>query len=297
MRTEPVVESFPGACTYWDYTPSSPSLETRLRRWVSMWQREPASLWQALKPPFSQPRWFLYFLYLPDGRLTPAHRFTLERLTREGVPLMLVCACPTGHPVLKELESHCQALYWKEVSGWDFCAYAVGLAALAQQSPGCDVLVMNDSVYGPFVPLRPFLNEAPWRLTGFTGNNQGENHIQSYAFIVRQLDVGLMQHLADIFDTRHRYRQQQAVVICQENRMASKAAEECSVGAYWFTTSTEASDLCLGWPQQLLAAGFPFMKRSLLGKFADVFTPAEDMRALLHSLGHPVEDERPRAPA
>jgi lipopolysaccharide biosynthesis protein len=297
MPTEPVVETFPGACTYWDYTSSSPSWKTRLLRWFSKWQREPASAWQALKPPSQQPRWFLYFLYLPDGQLSPAHRFTLRQLASEGVPLMLVCACPSGHPVLKELESHCQALYWKEVSGWDFCAYALGLAALARHSPGCDVLVMNDSVFGPFVPLVPFLEQAPWRVTGFTGNNQGENHIQSYAFIVRQLDVGLMQHMADIFDTRLRYREQQAVVICQENRLACRAAEECSVGAYWFTTSVEDSDLCLGWPRQLVEAGFPFMKRSLLGKFADVFAPAEDMRALLHSLGHPVDDHPPGARA
>lgn len=290
MRTEPVVESFPGARTYWDYQASRPSWETRMLRWISTWQREPASVWQGLKPPSRQPRWFLYFLYLPDGQLTPAHRFTLQRLACEGVPLMLVCACPASHPVLKELESHCQALYWKEVRGWDFCAYALGLTALAQHSQGCDVLVMNDSVYGPFVPLLPFLEQAPWRLTGFTGNNQGENHFQSYAFIVRQLDAGFMQHLADIFDIRHRYRQQRAVVLCQECRLASRAAEQYSVGAYWFTTSVEANDLCLGWPKQLLASGFPFVKRSLLGKFTDVFTPAEEMRALLHSQGHPVDD-------
>lgn len=292
-----MVNSFPGACTYWDYTSSRPSLETRLLRLISKWQREPASVFRAVKPPSQQQRWFLYFLYLPDGQLTQAHRFTLNRLTNEGVPLMLVCACPVSHPVLKELDLVCQALYWKEVSGWDFCAYALGMTALAQHSSGSDVLVMNDSVYGPFVPLLPFLERAPWRLTGFTGNNQGENHIQSYAFIVRQLDAGFMQQLADIFDTRHRYRQQRAVVICQESRLASQAAGKCSVGAYWFTTSTEASDLCLGWPKQLLASGFPFMKRSLLGKFADVFTPAEEMRALLQSLGHPDDDQAPEASA
>jgi hypothetical protein len=78
--------------------------------------------------------------------------------------------------------------------------------------------------------------------------------------------------------------------ISRRGRLASRAAEQYSVGAYWFTTSVEANDLCLGWPKQLLASGFPFVKRSLLGKFTDVFTPAEEMRALLHSQGHPVDD-------
>lgn len=206
---------------------------------------------------------------------------------------MVVCACPRNHPVLQDLDTRCQALYWKELKGWDFCAYSLGLTALVDHSPGSDVLVMNDSIYGPFAPLLPFLENAPWRLTGFTGNNQLENHIQSYAFIIRQLDSDLMQHLTEIFDIRLSYRHQRAVVICQESQLASHAAKKCSVGSYWFTTAAEASDLCLGWPTQLLASGFPFMKRSLVGKFANIFASQEDIRPLLQTLGHPVEDEPP----
>ncbi|MDM7950751.1 hypothetical protein [Hydrogenophaga sp.] len=252
-------------------------------------RRAPAPASLTIKSPANPGRWVLYFIFLPDGQLTPAHRFSLERLAQEDLQLMLVCACPPGHPVLDELLPQCDSLVWKESSGWDFCGYAIGLAELAEHASGSDVLVMNDSVYGPFSPVAPFIDQAPWRLTGFTGNNQNENHIQSYAFIIKCIDGAFIKHLSSILTKTFRYRMQESVVLCQENPMARKVAEKYTVGSYWFTTSIEANDLCLGWPKQLLEAGFPFMKRSLVGKFANAFNSAAEMGNLLRSLGHPVD--------
>lgn len=288
MHTE-LVRAFPEASTYWDYTPSEPPWRSRVQHWLCQWQRDPASASASIKHPNGRARWVLYFVFAPDGQLTPAHRFTLERLAHEDLQIMVVCACPAGHQVLDQLLPQCQALYWKEPKGWDFCGYALGLTQLAKQAAGSDVLVMNDSVYGPFVPVVPFVDEAPWRLTGFTGNNHSENHIQSYAFIVKRISADFMEHMTSILDTRFHYRRQRSVVLCQETRLARKAAERYTVGSYWFTTSVEANDLCLGWPEQLVDAGFPFVKRSLVGKFANVFNQASDMHALLRRLGHPVD--------
>ena len=75
--------------------------------------------------------------------------------------------------------------------------------------------------------------------------------------------------------------------------MARQAAEKYTVGSYWFTTDTAPSDLCLGWPQELLAAGFPFLKRSLTGKFMGAFARTEDMQALLQRLNHPIDWNQP----
>lgn len=299
MPTEQLARKFPGACTYWDYVPSKPAWGIRLHRLIGQWQREPAPAWRTLKQPAAKACWIMYFLYLPGGRLEPQHRFTLERLASEDIHLMLICACPAGsaQAVLDELQPYCQALYWKDLRGWDFCAYAKGLSELAQHVPGSDVLVMNDSVCGPFVPLRPFIEQAPWHLTGFTGNNQIENHIQSYAFVIKHIDTDFMRHMADIFNEQYFYRQQRTVVLCQETRMACLAAEKYTVGSYWFTTSTEPSDLCLGWPEQLLASGFPYMKRSLIGKFMGAFNQAGDMYALLQRLSHPVDGHPPAPPS
>ena len=88
---------------------------------------------------------------------TTQHRFTLQRLASEDASVMIVCACPPGHPVLDELKRHCDALYWKGTDGFDFSAYAICLNELAQRAPGSDVLMFNDSVLGPFCALAPFV--------------------------------------------------------------------------------------------------------------------------------------------
>jgi hypothetical protein len=286
MPTE-LVREFPGASTYWHYLPSKPTWNARFRKFIGRMRRDPAPASVTLKSPQGRGRWVLYFIFLPDGRLTPAHRFSLERLATEDLQLMVVCACPRGHPVLAELLPECQSLIWKEPSGWDFCGYALGLAALAEHAAGSDVLVMNDSVFGPFGPVVPFIEQAPWHLTGFTGNNQNENHIQSYAFIIKSIDGAFVKHLSSILSTGFRYRMQETVVLCQENPLARKVAEKYTVGSYWFSTSSEGSDLCLGQPEQLLDAGFPFIKRSLVGKFANAFNKVADIQALLNRVGHP----------
>lgn len=289
--TAKLVRDFPGACTYWNYVASRPSWTTRFQRLVDHLGRQPPPASLALRVPSGVGRWVMYFIYLPDGKLTQAHRFTLDRLARENLKVMVVCACATHAPVLDELLPLCHALHWKELKGWDFCAYAVGLAQLAKHVPSSDVLVLNDSVYGPFYPVTPFIEQAPWRLTGFTGNNQAENHIQSYAFVIKNIDSTFVGHVSDVLGTHFHFRHQRAVVLCQESQLARKAAEKFTVGSYWFTTSNEDSDLCLGWPEQLLDAGFPFIKRSLVGKFANVFNRAADIHALLQRFGHPVGKE------
>jgi lipopolysaccharide biosynthesis protein len=229
----------------------------------------------------------MYFMFLPQGELTPQHRFTLDRLAAENTRLMIVCACPPSHSVLKELLERCDALCWKALNGYDFSAYAVGLTELVRHASGSDVMVINDSMLGPFTPLVPFLEHAPWRLTGLTANGQAENHLQSFAFIVRQLDEQFLRTVSPVLSTDWSYDTADAVILLQETRLARVASRNMSVGAYWFTDGSPYIDLCLNCPEQMLNAGFPLLKRSLFDKFAGIFHSTPVMNALLLRLGHP----------
>ncbi|MDR7150078.1 lipopolysaccharide biosynthesis protein [Hydrogenophaga palleronii] len=156
---------------------------------------------------------------------------------------MVICACPEGHPVLDELQTLCDALYWKAEKGWDFSAYAVALSELAHLSPGADVLVMNDSVFGPFRPLVPFMEAAPWRFTGFTANSLEENHVQSYAFVVKAIDAALMDALAPVMSTAWSYNSADPVILHQEKKLARVAAPHFSIGAFG-TATTQRNLIC-----------------------------------------------------
>jgi len=204
----------------------------------------------------------------------------------ENARLMIVCACPPNHPTLAELQKQCDALCWKALDGYDFSAYAVGLTELARHVPGADVMVLNDSMLGPFAPLTPFIEQAPWRLTGLSATALEENHLQSYAFIVRQLDADFLQAVDGALTPRWSYDSSEAVILLQETRLARLASQHMSVGAYWYTDGSRYKDLTLNCPQSLVDAGFPLLKRSLFEKFAYRFQDPATMTALLQRLGH-----------
>jgi len=282
-----LVRSFPGAHVNWTYEPSRPRLGIIARRCLARLKRRGPADHLCLKSPHGQGRWLIYFMYLPQGQMSDQHRFTLDRLAPEEARTMIVCACPPAHPILKELERDCDALLWKSTEGFDFSGYAVGLTELAQQAPGSDVLVFNDSMLGPFTPLTPFIAHAPWRLTGLSATALEENHLQSFAFVIKNLTLGVMRALAPVLSTKWRYDTSDPVILLQETLLARIANRHMSVGAYWYTDGSRYLDLSLNCPELLIDSGFPLLKRSLFTKFSQVFQNPGDMRTLLDRLGHP----------
>lgn len=293
MPTE-LARAFPGVQTNWNYVPSTPRWSVVTRRWAARLTREAAPAWTTLVPPATTGRWLLYFVYLPQGELLPQHRFTLERLAAENANLMIVCACPPGHAVLTELKARCDALCWKALNGFDFSAYAIGLTELARHAPGSDVMILNDSMLGPFAPLTPFIDGARWRLAGLCASSLEENHLQSFALIVRGLDAQFVEAVSPALSTSWSYNAIHPVILQQETRLARVASRHMSVGAFWYTDGSRYMDLSLHCPEQLIDAGFPLLKRSLVGKFNGSFQDPARMRALLQRLGHPAPPEDAR---
>lgn len=287
----PVVRPLADAHTHWSYVPSRPRLEIVLRRWKARLARRHFPAWKTIKAPGPTGRWILYFMYLPQGRLSVAHQYTLERLAMEPARLMIVCASPAEHPVLDALRDRCDALVWKELAGYDFSGYSAGLSSIARHCPGSDVFVLNDSMLGPFCALSPFMDHAPWRLTGLTANQQFENHLQSFAFVLRSIDLELLAKLSPSLQCEWSYSHASPVILLQETMLARVASRHMSVGAYWYTDGIRHEDLTLNAPEALVEAGFPLLKRSLLGKFAGRFQSVEAMQALLQRLGHPALTE------
>jgi lipopolysaccharide biosynthesis protein len=286
MRTE-IARPVEGAQTFWNYEPSQPRPRIVVARWRARRTRQKPPAWKPLSPVSGTGRWLMYFLYAPEGQLSTQHRFTLRRLASEEASVMIVCACPPGHPVLEELERYCDALYWKGTDGFDFSAYAICLSELAQRAPGSDVLMFNDSMLGPFSALTPFVEQAPWRIAGLSANALEENHLQSFALIARQVNPELLKVIAPVISSEWSYNSSDSVILLQETLLARVASPHVSVGAYWYTDGSLHQDLCLNCPEQMIDAGFPLLKRSLFGKFVGRFQSIASMQALLHRLDHP----------
>lgn len=285
------VPAVDGLIANWRFEPTTlaPELAAMRRR------RRIAGAWFApahalLVPATPRRRWVLYFMYLPRGRMAAAHAFTLERLRRLDAGLCIVVASPGPDQIPSTVRTAAQALLWKHFDGYDFSAYALGLRQIALHSPGSDVLVMNDSVFGPFKDLTPLFDHAPWEMTGFTASSTLENHIQSYAFLLRSVTPGRLQHLRPALPRAVSYSRPHDVVLLQELQMARVASASMSVGSFWFSPdSRRVTDPTLVRPLELLAAGYPFLKRSLLTKHARFAERARLLEAL-RGQGHPEVD-------
>jgi lipopolysaccharide biosynthesis protein len=281
-------DTIAGMTRRWDFVPT-PVQRWRIRQAVETVVRnsQPRPGWQAILPLTAQSAWTVYFLFAPDGVFTPTHRFALERLRDAGHRLMVVCAASSVAAVPAEVATFADAVYWKALSGYDFSAYSAALREISRKSPHADVLVINDSVYGPFTDVRSVLAQAPWELTGFTATSQVENHIQSYAFVLKDVTPARMRSLATVMFPWRALSNPHDVIQVQETRFARVAARSLRVGAYWFAEKEQVLDPTLFRPIELITAGFPFLKRSLTGKH-QTLQDVEQIRELLFSLGHPV---------
>ena len=280
----------------WTFRRSMPDGVTRLVRLLARRERVPVPASRALRPISPQPRWILYFVYLPSRTLTAAHRFTLERLREADAGLAIICATPEPADIPAELADQADALYWKALGGFDFSAYALGLREIAAHSPGADVFVLNDSVFGPFVPMNALWPAMRWDLTGFTASAELENHIQSYAFHLKGWSGERLHDLRGIFSPTQASNTYRDAVYNRETRFAATASRSMSVGALWYADNRRAGDPSVFAALPLLDAGFPFLKRSLLLKNARFYEQGEVLERL-RALGHPVDDILAAAPA
>ena len=199
-----------------------------------------------------------------------------------------ICASPRADMVPEELVRFCDAVYWKGLSGYDFSAYSLGLHSVAADSPGSDVLVINDSVLGPFNDIDAMLRSSRWRLTGFTASSAFENHVQSYAWFLRDVNPELVAGLSPVITRSFAYDHFQHVVNCQETQFARVASGLGTVGAFWFGSWELVGDPLLRCALPLLDSGFPFMKKSLLGGKLGHLYDQDSLRQRLLSLGHPL---------
>jgi lipopolysaccharide biosynthesis protein len=274
----------------WTFLPSKASRYFRRQRIKDfLFHLHLAPPKRILRKATPAPEWILYFMFLPDGKLAPSHRFTLQRLMTSGMKLLIVCATAQPSDIPADVRNHADALIWKALPGFDFSAYAAGLWHLAATSPGANVLVLNDSVLGPFVELKPFMARTRWDLTGFTASQYEENHIQSYAFILRDVTRWRLLMISTVLPKWLSFHRFDEIVRSQETRFARVAAHHMSVGAFWFASDDANKDPTLFTAGDMLDDGYPFIKRSAVGKFRHVLPPGivKDLDERLAAFSHP----------
>lgn len=254
-----------GVVSPWDFE-SEPVPRWLLRQRLELFARtvHRAPKWFVQKTVLPKPTWCVYFVYCPDGALSAAHRFALGSLRDFGENILTVCAAKSLDRVPTELWRYSDALIWKGLEGYDFSAYSIALNLIARRSPDSEVLVINDSVFGPFTNARRGFAETNWGMGGFTASSNLRPHVQSYAFWLRRVNRRSMARFSRVFFPAFALSEYSAVIALQELRLAEVASGHLKVGAQWFTDGTKLRDLSVEMPFELLDAGLPFLKKSLL---------------------------------
>lgn len=272
----------------WDFVANRVSFRLRkhyIKIFLTGMKKQPA--FRILKAVYPQPRWLVYFIYAPAGSLSPSHYYTVSRLRDSGISLLVVCAAKTPLDVPPDVHKFADALIWKSLSGFDFSAYKLALSAIGKKSPHSDVYVQNDSVFGPFSDIKGDFENLKWGLTGYTASCEESNHIQSYAFFMRDVCFLKIAKLSTIFFPLVAFNSFQNVVDLQELRFSRVAARHMKVGAFWYEQDRAINPVLVK-PFELIDAGFPFLKKALLGKNAK-FQRTDEVKARLYELNHPVD--------
>ncbi len=201
-----------------------------------------------------------------DIRLDLLHY--LAELGSCGFSVVLVSNGRLREPAVSRLRERCAAVLERTNSGYDFAAWheAMAVLCLPRSETEC-LLLANDSVYGPFAPLRDTLARIDFNgadVWGLTESLEIRHHLQSY-FLAFGSVAMRSQAWWDYWRRLRPARSRRGAIRNGEIGLASSldSAGLRMAALFPFTPASVVNPCILRW-RELLAAGHPFLKRQLL---------------------------------
>lgn len=226
-----------------------------------------------------------------DGHVHDYVLYYLAALGRAGFAIVFVSNAPRlDAAAVDRLLPHVAMVLHRRNVGYDFAAYKQGLAVLGGLTHYAQVLLANDSVYGPFFDLSPLLHRCDARadVWGITDSREHGYHLQSYfllfrptalaspalaafwrsvrpvrsrQWVIRHYEVGLTQAL------RQAGLRCAALFPCDTVIASRLAAADPPLTERWraaIQAGRPVNVMHLGWDHLITAMGCPFVKRELL---------------------------------
>lgn len=126
-------------------------------------------------------------VYLHFDRRGDVHDYVIQQLTElkeAGFRTTFVTNSPKfGSSQLADVAPFCRQIIWRRNLGYDFGGYKDGIRSLGNLDAIDRLLLMNDSAYGPFYPLRSLISHIDATDTdcwGITESWEHHYHVQSY---------------------------------------------------------------------------------------------------------------------
>lgn len=131
----------------------------------------------------------IYVHFDRSGRVHDYVVHQLRELCAAGFRVTFVTNSPTFPPESRARAApHCHAMLWRFNTGYDFGAYKDGIASIGNLEDLDGLILMNDSVYGPFHGLAGLLSEVDVSRADFWGivdSWELRYHLQSFFLMFR----------------------------------------------------------------------------------------------------------------
>lgn len=137
----------------------------------------------------SKKRLILFAHYDPNDHISQHVLHYLAALKPLAEKLIVISTAPLTEKVNADLSSHCDDLIVRENEGYDFYSWKVGFEKAGNLDTYDEVVICNDSVYGPFFSLENIFAEMEQTSCDFWGMTDNHNiayHIQSYFVVFRK---------------------------------------------------------------------------------------------------------------
>ena len=209
--------------------------------------------------------------YSDRVEISPSDAYFISQLRDSGFAVIISTTCtdnPIEHQQLWNQWHHkIDGLITRENIGFDFGSWAAALSSLELDHGNIEqIILVNNSVYGPLFPLEPIISDLSQRgdFFGLTASREFCPHIQSYFLgfnkvVIDHSDFGKYWHgsflgqskwstifrreLAwEVFFTKRGFR---SAVLIEDSRQFPR------------------NPLTFLW-KDMISQGFPFMKKSLL---------------------------------
>jgi lipopolysaccharide biosynthesis protein len=194
---------------------------------------------------------------------------------------------------IKKLSDLCVKIILRQNRGYDFYSWKTGMSLYTEFGRHESVLLLNDSVIGPFVPFSKILARlrcSPFQITGMTDSRQFSYHIQSYLFFIKK-DEKTLRFLEYFFRFVKPYNDKNIIIHNYEIGFSKMATKTISIGALFPIEATfevidgteipmdDVNQLIVFWRELIVSLHFPFIKKSVLMKsMTDSSVVAEILR-------------------
>ncbi|TGL16495.1 hypothetical protein EHQ46_18450 [Leptospira yanagawae] len=134
----------------------------------------------------------LFSTFNLHGKITENLKFYLKNLYELGSDIVLVDTSPISlESEINSIKPYLNQYIWRENIGYDFGSWKTGLFKTEQWREYNQIILTNDSIYGPLYPLNPIFQKfssLDIDVWGLTDSFEFEYHLMSY-FLVFQNKV------------------------------------------------------------------------------------------------------------